>query len=99
MIEPTESESLREIDRFCDAMTAIRSEISEVENGQVPVEESCLRLAPHTGEAIATDQWDRPYTRRQAVFPGTIDASQKYWPPVARIDNAYGDRHLFCTCS
>ena len=98
MIEPTESESRRELDRFCDAMIAIREEIAAVESGEVALEQSPLRHAPHTHRALLGD-WDRSYTRRQAFFPGGVVASDdKYWPPVARVDNVYGDKNLVCSC-
>ncbi len=96
MVEPTESEDLGELDRFCDAMAAIRSEIDEVAAGRWTIEDSPLRGAPHTAAALVA-AWDRPYDRRTAVFPLGCPAS-KYWPPVARINQAYGDRHLVCTC-
>ncbi len=97
MVEPTESESREEIDRFCDAMIAIRDEIEAVHKGAVPLTESVLRNAPHTAEAL-TGEWDYPYPRAQAVFPGSVDPTAKYWPPVRRIDGPYGDRHLVCSC-
>jgi glycine dehydrogenase len=96
MVEPTESEDLAEIDRFCDAMVAIRDEISRVEAGEWTPETSPLRGAPHTSHAV-TGAWDRDYSRELAAFPVGWDAD-KYWPPVARIDQAYGDRHLVCSC-
>jgi glycine cleavage system P protein (glycine dehydrogenase) len=96
MVEPTESEDLGEIDRFCDAMLAIRAEIDQVERGEWSAEKSPLRGAPHTARTIVGD-WDRAYPREIAVFPAGVDAD-KYWPPVARIDQAYGDRHLVCSC-
>ncbi len=96
MVEPTESEDLGEIDRFCDAMLAIRAEIDQVERGEWSVEKSPLRGAPHTSRAIVGD-WDRAYPREVAAFPTGADPD-KYWPPVARIDQAYGDRHLVCSC-
>jgi glycine dehydrogenase len=96
MVEPTESEDLRELDRFCDAMIAIRREIQDVLEDNVDVEGSPLRGAPHTARVLTGD-WDRPYDRHVAVFPsGQVD--DKYWPPVGRIDQAYGDRHLMCSC-
>ena len=95
MVEPTESEDLTEIDRFCDAMIAIRREIAQVGDSW-PLEESPLRHAPHTSRAIV-GEWDRAYTRETGVFPAGIDPD-KYWPPVARIDQAYGDRNLMCSC-
>jgi glycine dehydrogenase len=96
MVEPTESEDLGEIDRFCDAMLAIRAEIEQVERGEWSVDKSPLRGAPHTTRAIVGD-WDRAYPREIAAFPTGPDPD-KYWPPVGRIDQAYGDRHLVCSC-
>ena len=96
MVEPTESEDLAEIDRFCDAMIAIKAEIDRVGAGEWSAEDSPLRGAPHTTRALAGD-WDRAYDRDLAVFPTGVDPD-KYWPPVARIDQAYGDRNLVCAC-
>ena len=96
MVEPTESEDLAEIDRFCDAMIAIRGEISRVQSGDWSAEESPLRHAPHTARALV-GEWDRAYSREEAVFPQGVDPD-KYWPPVARVDQAYGDRNLVCAC-
>ncbi|MEI2713212.1 MAG: aminomethyl-transferring glycine dehydrogenase [Nocardioides sp.] len=96
MVEPTESEDLREIDRFCEAMLAIRDEIDQVAAGTYSAEESPLRNAPHTSRALV-GEWDRAYDRTLGVFPSGIDPD-KYWPPVARIDQAYGDRNLVCAC-
>lgn len=96
MVEPTESEDLAEIDRFCDAMIAIRGEIARVEAGEWTPEDSPLRHAPHTSRALV-GEWDRGYSREVGVFPQGIDPD-KYWPPVARIDQAYGDRNLVCSC-
>jgi glycine dehydrogenase len=96
MVEPTESEDLAELDRFCDAMIAIRAEIDDVATGRWAVEESPLRGAPHTAAALVAD-WERPYDRTVAVFPAGYH-SRKYWPPVARINQAYGDRNLVCSC-
>jgi glycine dehydrogenase len=98
MIEPTESEDLAELDRFCDAMIAIRGEIAQVAEGRWPVEDSPLRHAPHTVAAVSADTWDRPYPRQVAAFPPGVDRAGKYWPPVRRIDGAYGDRNLMCAC-
>ena len=98
MIEPTESESKAELDRFCGAMIAIRREIEAIANGSLDRENNPLRRAPHTARAVASDDWDRPYSRQQAVFPAPWVEESKFWPPVARIDNAWGDRHLVCTC-
>jgi glycine dehydrogenase len=98
MIEPTESESKVELDRFCDAMIAIREEIRAIENGDVPVEHSALRNAPHTADDLLGSAWDRPYPRRAGACPAPGMEASKYWPPVSRIDNVYGDRNLVCTC-
>jgi glycine dehydrogenase len=98
MVEPTESEPLAELDRFCDAMIAIRREIRDVEEGRVKPEESPLRRAPHTAAAVTAAEWNRPYSREQAAFPLPALRESKFWPSVARIDNAFGDRNLFCTC-
>ncbi|MFJ4777475.1 aminomethyl-transferring glycine dehydrogenase [Streptomyces sp. NPDC088762] len=97
MIEPTESEDLAEIDRFCDAMIAIRGEIDRVAAGEWPVDDNPLAGAPHTAAALG-GEWNHPYTRDEAVFPGGVTASEKYWPPVRRIDGAFGDRNLVCSC-
>jgi glycine dehydrogenase len=98
MIEPTESEAKDELDRFCDAMIAIRDEIRAIERGEFAVEDSALRHAPHTAMDIA-GEWNRPYSREQAVFPvRSLRQGGKYWPPVGRVDNVYGDRNLVCSC-
>ncbi len=98
MVEPTESESQRELDRFCDAMIAIRAEIAALESG-ADVADSPLRHAPHTASDVAADDWTRPYPREVGAFPATHDApGDKYWPPVGRIDNVYGDRNVMCSC-
>ena len=96
MIEPTESESKAELDRFCDAMIAIREEIREVEDGRADPKRNLLKGAPHTAEVIAADQWDRPYSRERAAFPAPWVRERKFWPYVGRIDNVYGDRNLVC---
>ncbi len=98
MIEPTESEDLAELDRFVEAMVAIREEIAQIERGEIAVEDSALRHAPHTAAAVAADAWDHVYTREQAAFPVARLRQDKYFPPVGRIDNAYGDRNLMCAC-
>jgi glycine dehydrogenase len=98
MIEPTESESKRELDRFCNAMIAIRSEIQAIEEGKAPREHNVLKNAPHTVRDLADDDWQRPYSRAQACFPAGVSPQSKYWPPVNRVDNAYGDRNLACSC-
>ena len=97
MIEPTESEAKDELDRFCDAMIAIREEIRAIENGSITAEDSALRHAPHTAMDLTGD-WDRKYSREQAVFPVKSLRGNKYWPPVGRVDNVYGDRNLVCSC-
>ena len=97
MVEPTESEDLGEIDRFCDAMIAIKGEIDRVASGEWNAEDSPLRAAPHTTRAIVDAKWERPYEREVGAFPTGPDPD-KYWPPVARIDQAYGDRNLVCAC-
>ena len=98
MIEPTESESKAEIDRFCDAMIAIRLEIAEIESGRWKVEASPLRHAPHTVHDIADDAWSRAYSRIEGCFPAGSSRTDKYWSPVGRVDNVYGDRNLVCSC-
>jgi glycine dehydrogenase len=97
MIEPTESEDLAELDRFCDAMIAIRGEADRVGSGQWPADDNPLRGAPHTAAALS-GEWQHPYSRQEAVFPAGVTAADKYWPPVRRIDGAYGDRNLVCSC-
>ncbi|MEV8183531.1 aminomethyl-transferring glycine dehydrogenase [Specibacter sp. NPDC078692] len=97
MVEPTESEDLGEIDRFINAMISIRKEIAAVQDGLWPAEDNPLVNAPHTAQSIAQD-WDHPYSREEAVFPAGVDPRAKYWPVVRRVDQAYGDRHLVCSC-
>jgi glycine dehydrogenase len=98
MIEPTESESKAELDRFCDAMIAIHSEIKAIESGKMDKSNNPLKNAPHTALAVVADQWDRPYSREQAAFPAPWSREYKFWPAVGRVDNVYGDRHVMCTC-
>lgn len=98
MIEPTESESLVEIDRFCDAMLAIAAEIEQVASGIWPADDNPLVNAPHTSDEILADNWTHPYSRKQAASPKGNAQANKYWPPVGRVDNAYGDRNLICSC-
>jgi glycine cleavage system P protein (glycine dehydrogenase) len=98
MVEPTESENLFELDRFCDAMLEIRDEIRRVEKGEWSADDSPLRHAPHTAADVATDAWDRSYSRDLAAFPLDSLRTDKYWPPVSRVDNAYGDRNVMCSC-
>ena len=97
MVEPTESETKAELDRFCEAMLAIREEIRAIEAGEMDREANPLKLAPHTMEDLVRD-WDRPYSREQGCFPPGAFRVDKYWPPVNRVDNAFGDRNLVCTC-
>ena len=98
MIEPTESESKEELDRFIEAMIQIRKEIAQVESGEIDAENNTLKHAPHTIHDMVDNQWDRPYSKAQAAFPMGGNMSSKYWPAVNRIDNVYGDRNLFCSC-
>src|SRR5688572_7770967 len=99
MIEPTESESKGELDRFCEAMISIRKEIEEVENGTADAKNNVLKHAPHTAELALSDNWDRPYSREKAVYPYDYSRTHKVWPTVSRIDSAYGDRNLICSCT
>ncbi len=98
MVEPTESESKYELDRFCAAMSSIREEIAEVEKGIADPEDNLLKNAPHTPTMMGEEEWDHPYTRNRAVFPAPWTVESKFWPPVRRVDNAHGDRNLVCAC-
>lgn len=98
MIEPTESESLAELDRFCDAMISIREEIRAIETGKMNKEDNVLKNAPHTAISLISSHWSHPYTRESAAYPDSFTQQYKFWPVVGRIDNAYGDRHLICSC-
>ena len=98
MIEPTESETKEELDRFCDALIEIRNEIAEVEKGTAPKENNVLKNAPHTAAIVMADSWDRPYSREKAAYPLAFVRDAKFWPSVSRVDNAYGDRNLMCSC-
>ncbi|MET8354743.1 aminomethyl-transferring glycine dehydrogenase [Micromonospora sp. NPDC005206] len=98
MVEPTESEDLAELDRFCDAMIAIRAEIEQVGSGQWPAGDNPLANAPHTAAMVSGDEWAHPYPRSVGAYPAGVDRAGKYWPPVRRIDGAYGDRNLVCSC-
>ncbi len=98
MVEPTESESKAELDRFCDAMISIRAEIQQVEMGLVDAEDNPLKNAPHTAASVISDEWDHPYGREQAAYPAPWTREHKFWPAVRRVDNAYGDRNLVCAC-
>jgi glycine dehydrogenase len=98
MIEPTESEPKVELDRFCDAMLAIREEIARIERGEWPREDNPLKNAPHTAQSLLASEWNHAYTREQAAFPVKSLRRQKYWSPVGRVDNVWGDRNLSCSC-
>ena len=98
MVEPTESESKAELDRFCDAVIAIRAEVRAVEEGKLPREDNPLKNAPHTAEDVAADTWPHSYSREQAAYPLPYVRENKVWPAVGRIDNPYGDRNLICAC-
>ncbi len=99
MIEPTESETKAELDRFCDALISIYDEIREIESGDADAENNVLKNAPHTAEIVMSDSWDKPYSREKAAFPLKYLKTYKFWPTVSRIDGAYGDRNLMCTCA
>jgi len=98
MIEPTESEPKAELDRFCDAMIAIREEIRAIEEGRADRRDNALRNAPHTAREVTADEWTHPYKREEAAFPAPWVRAHKFWPFVGRIDNTYGDRNLMCSC-
>jgi glycine dehydrogenase len=98
MVEPTESESKEELDRFCEAMILIREEIRDIENGKLSLDDNPLKNAPHTAKSIITSDWNHPYSREKAAFPTSFTLENKFWPSVGRINNAYGDRNLVCTC-
>jgi glycine dehydrogenase len=98
MVEPTESEPKEELDRFCDAMLAIRAEIQEVLDGRVDAADNVLKQAPHTAADVAADVWTHAYPREQAAYPVASLRHAKFWPPVSRVDNPYGDRNLVCAC-
>jgi len=98
MVEPTESESKAELDRFCDAMITIHGELSAIEKGEFDKADNPLKRAPHTAACVTSDEWDRPYSRKQAAWPAPWLMAHKFWPSVSRVDNVYGDRNIFCTC-
>ncbi len=98
MVEPTESEPLSEMDRLCDALVSIREEIRDIETGVADPEDNALRNAPHTAAMVTADEWSHPYARSVAAYPSPSTREMKFWPPVARVDNAYGDRNLVCVC-
>jgi len=99
MIEPTESESKSELDRFCDAMLSIHAEAVKVQKGEWPKNDNPLKNAPHTAESVVADAWAHPYTRETAAYPAAWLRERKFWPSVGRVDGAYGDRNFFCSCS
>ena len=99
MVEPTESESKAELDRFCDAMIAIRNEIKDIEEGKFDKTNNVIKNAPHTCKLVVSDQWAKPYSREKAAFPLSWVRDNKFWPSVGRVDNAYGDRNLVCSCA
>ncbi|CAG8707845.1 7745_t:CDS:2, partial [Acaulospora morrowiae] len=98
MIEPTESESKAELDRFCDTMISIRKEISSIEQGSQPKEDNVLKNSPHTIQVLVKDTWDKSYTREEAAFPLKYLRERKFWPTVGRVDDAFGDKNLMCSC-
>ncbi len=98
MIEPTESESKSELDRFCEALLAIRDEIEEIVLGEADAEDNVLKNAPHTAAMLMAETWAHGYSRERAAYPAPWTREHKYWPPVRRVDNAYGDRNLLCAC-
>ena len=98
MVEPTESESLEELDRFIEAMRTIHAEMQEISDGQIALADSVIRNAPHTARVLTADEWDRSYPRSQAAYPVPSLRRTKYWAPVGRVDNVAGDRNLICTC-
>jgi glycine dehydrogenase len=98
MIEPTESENLEEMDRFCNALISIKKEIDKVEQGELDKIDNPLKNAPHTYLELAANEWEHKYTREQAAFPNKFLRHNKYWAPVGRVDNVYGDRNLVCSC-
>jgi len=98
MIEPTESESKTELDRFCDAMLSIHAEIQAVIEGRAEKVDNVLKNAPHTAEMVISDTWTHPYGREEAAYPMSIQRKHKFWPSVGRIDNVHGDRNLVCSC-
>ena len=98
MIEPTESEGLAELDRFCDTLIKIKQEIDKIKSGKFDKEDNPIKNAPHTDSELASDIWQHKYTRHEAAYPAKFLKANKFWPPVARVDNVYGDKNIFCTC-
>jgi glycine dehydrogenase len=99
MVEPTESEPKAELDRFCEAMIAIREEIREIEEGHFDKLNNVIKNAPHTGRLVVSDTWNKPYSREKAAYPLKWVRDHKFWPSVGRVDNAFGDRNLVCSCA
>jgi glycine dehydrogenase len=98
MIEPTESESLKELDRFANAMVSIKLEIDEIISGEADKDDNVLKNSPHTSSILITENWEHSYSRKKAAYPSNSQYQFKFWPPVSRVDNAYGDRNLVCSC-
>ena len=98
MIEPTESESLPELDRFCDTLIKIKQEIDKIKSGEFDKIDNPIKNAPHTDTELASDNWEHKYSRQEAAYPAKFLKTNKFWPPVARVDNVYGDKNIFCTC-
>jgi glycine dehydrogenase len=98
MVEPTESESKQELDRFCDALIAIREEVAAIESGKMDIHDNLLKNAPHTAESLIVGEWNHPYSREQAAYPALWNKEYKFWPSVGRIDAAFGDRNFVCSC-
>ena len=99
MVEPTESESKQELDRFCDTMIVIKNELEEIKNGKADKVDNVLKNAPHTAAEVTADEWNHAYSRQKAAFPLPWIAANKFWPSVAKIDSGYGDRNLVCSCA
>ena len=98
MVEPTESESKEEIDRFCEAMISIYNEIMKIKDGTFDIDDNPIKNAPHTVYEISSSDWNHKYTRQEAIYPHSFVLNNKFYPPVSRVDNVYGDRNLFCVC-
>ena len=98
MIEPTESEAKGELDRFCETLIQIKNEITAIEKGESDPENNVLKNSPHTARHVSSDSWDHPYSREEAAYPDDHAKNHKFWPSVGRVDNAFGDRNLVCTC-
>ena len=98
MIEPTESECFQDLDRFCDCLIKINEDIDKIKSGDFDKNDNPIKNAPHTDLELASNKWEHKYTREEAAYPSNFLRSSKFWPPVARVDNVYGDKNLFCTC-